>query len=138
MGLAPLGTRRGELSFDPCETRLAVVDQENVTVLDLKTGDLLVHVSLPAGQGMRRARNEPWTQKILSWSPSGDLLGVSVIHPEGDSGGTQIFRLERPDAVIPLGSEPLTGFVSDQRMLVAEQPLGVLELVPSRPGKVGK
>ena len=114
------------VSFDPTERRLAAYGAGDVEVRDLATGRSASGVL--AGQ--------PGERLILSWTPDGERLAVNAFADTGSPEPTaRIYPFDTPGAVLPLGSQAVTGFVSEREMLVAQQPFGLLRLSPARTGK---
>lgn len=114
------------VSFDPTERRLAAYGAGNVEVRDFATG------RSPSGV----LAGQPGERLILSWTPDGERLAVNAFADTGSPEPTaRIYPFDTPGAVLPLGSQAVTGFVSEREMLVAQQPFGLLRLTPARTGK---
>jgi len=114
------------VSFDPTERRLAAYGAGDVEVKDLATG------RSPSGL----LAGQPGVRLILSWTPDGEQLAINAFPDTGSPEPTaRIYPLDTPGAVLPLGSQAVTGFVSERQMLVAQQPFGVLRLTSARTGK---
>ncbi|MEZ6189105.1 MAG: hypothetical protein R3F62_29415 [Planctomycetota bacterium] len=124
--LASLDTQWGAHAFDPDERRVATFNADQLTVHSVDGGAEVYRREVPV------TTNDGWRLCLLTWSAAGEQLALSSLDRAGGGCQSLVHPLDRPHAVIPLGSQPVVGFVDAQRLLVANQPLGALELAPAR------